>query len=116
MTARGWLAIVALVFAALATFMGWLFYVQNAARKVTLSLELPGAIAKWQFSEPIPVLWLVGGAFLVGFLLATIVFGGRALASSSRVRRLERELAFTTASRQTSTSTSSSGTQGDGWK
>lgn len=117
MTARGWAAIVALLFAALLTFLGWLFYVQNAARKVQLSLELPGAIAKWQFSEPIPVLWLIGGAFLVGFLLATIVFGGRAMASSSRVRRLERELAFTTASQSRSATTAAgSGSQVDGWK
>ena len=117
MTARGWLAITALVCAALATFLGWLFYVQNAARKVNLSFELPGQLAKWQFNEPIPVLWLIGGAFLLGFVLATIVFGSRSLASSSRVRRLERELAFTTASQSHSTtSASGTGAKGDGWK
>ena len=34
-----------LLFAAVATFTGWMFYVQNAARKVNLSLELPGKLA-----------------------------------------------------------------------
>jgi uncharacterized integral membrane protein len=115
MPAKAWLAIVALLFASLTTFVGWLFYVQNVGQKVWFKLELPWKLAQWNY-DPIPVVWLILGAFLAGFLLATLVFGGRALASASRVRRLERELAFTSASRNTSSTSTSGSTQSDGWK
>lgn len=105
MTARGYATIVALIaLAAVASAIG-LFAVQNHERKVQLSLELPFHLAKFQFEQPQPVAWLVGGAFAGGFVLASLVFGVRSLRLAGRVRRLEREAALSSMNTRSAEST-----------
>ena len=69
-----------------------LFVVQNSARRTQLSLDL--GVAAWQLAEPVPVVWLVAAAFALGFALAAAWLGVRSMQLSSRVRRLEQEIAL----------------------
>lgn len=71
---------------------GALFVVQNSARTTQLSLDL-GFMA-WQLSEPVAVPLLIAVCFGVGFVLGAGLFAVRAMRLSSRVRRLEQELAL----------------------
>lgn len=94
MTARSYAALALLVAVIALASAGALFAVQNAARKVQLSFELPFHLAKWQLAQPMPVLWLIGGAFVLGFVLAMVIFGVRSMRLSRRVRKLEQEIAL----------------------
>lgn len=69
-----------------------LFVVQNSARRTQLSFDL--GFSAWQLAEPVPVVWLVCGAFALGFSLAAGWLGVRSMQLSSRVRRLEQEIAL----------------------
>jgi uncharacterized integral membrane protein len=69
-----------------------LFVVQNASRTTQLSLNL--GFAAWQLAEPLPVPALIGVAFGLGFLLASVLFGARAITAGRRTRRLEQEAAL----------------------
>jgi uncharacterized integral membrane protein len=92
MTPRGVLyGIVALVVLLLGSVAA-LFVLQNAARTTELSLNL--GFAAWQLAEPLPIPALIGVSFGAGFLLATLLFGVRAITAGRRVRRLEQEAAL----------------------
>lgn len=69
-----------------------LFVVQNSARATQLSLDL--GFAAWQLADPVPVVALVGGAFGLGFVIGAGWFGIRSMQLSSKVRRLEQEIAL----------------------
>lgn len=108
MSARAYVGLFGLLVAGALAFLGYLAWVQNAARTVNLSLELPFALAKWQLSHPVPALGLLLGGFGFGFVVAAALFGVRMLRMSSENARLRREAALSGA-RPTSSG-------GDGWK
>lgn len=85
------IAVVVVLIAALG-FTGYLFVVQNIRRTTQLSLDL--YFAAWQLSEPVPVIALVGIAFVLGFVIAAAAFGLRAAQLGRRLRRLEQEVAL----------------------
>ncbi len=68
-----------------------LFFWQNSLRTVRLSIDL-GVVASQ--TQPIPVVYLLGGSFAVGFVAASIAWLGRAAAANRRVRQLEQQIAL----------------------
>jgi hypothetical protein len=61
--------------------LGYIAWVQNSAREAMLSLDL--GFAAWELSAPMPVLGLVGIAFLSGLGLGVLGMGVRSLLSGS---------------------------------
>lgn len=83
---------IAFLFIGLVAFVAaGLFVWQNSLRTVQLTYDL--GFAAWQ-TTPLPVVALVGGAFVVGLLLGAIAFIGRAAAANRRVRQLEQQIAL----------------------
>lgn len=92
MSSRTTVITVVVVLLVVLGFAGYLFVAQNIRRTTQLSLDL--YFAAWQLSQPVPVILLVGIAFVVGFGIAAAGFGLRAARLSQRLRRLEQEVAL----------------------
>lgn len=75
--AIAWILLLLAALAAIGT--AWLFWVQNSARRVMLSLNL--GLTKLSLAEPVPVPVLMAVCLLVGFVL------GLALVLALRTRR-----------------------------
>ena len=90
---NGWIAMLVLL-AALGG-VGTLFVLQNGARTTQLSLDV--GFAAWKLEQPISVPALVGICFGAGFLGGALVFGVRGMRLASKMRRLEQELAVSSA-------------------
>jgi len=69
-----------------------LFVVQNSARTTQLSLDLH--FWAWQLSQPVSIPALIGLCTGGGFVVGAVVFLGRSMSLSRRLRRLEQEAAL----------------------
>ena len=96
MSARavGWIIAVLLVLVAAGT--SWLFWVQNSARKVMLSLNL--VVTKIQLVEPIPAPVLVAVCFGTGVLLGMVLVAILWSRASARARRTRAPVGYTSTS------------------
>lgn len=83
--------VLGLLFVALVGVIGAAFWIQNSSRLTEVSLNL-GLFARTTGPIGLPVVMAV--SFAAGLLLPTLYFGVGSLRSSSRIRRLEQELAM----------------------
>lgn len=83
-----WFQIGGVVSVLLAIAAGALAVVQNSARTTDLTFDL--SFAAWQLQQPVPVVYLVGGALVIGFLLGLLLVLPRSMRLSAKVRDLER--------------------------
>ena len=76
----------------LAGLVGTAFVMQNMSRTTQLSLDL-GLVAM-QLGDPLPIPALIGISFAAGLVPTALFFLYRGWGQSSRIRRLEQQLAL----------------------
>ena len=92
MNARMVAVILALVVVLLGGVATWLFWVQNSARRVMLSLNL--GLFKLELAEAVPVPVLMSLCILGGLALGLLLTGIPWMRASGRARRAERSAAL----------------------
>lgn len=92
-----WPQILRLLIVLVALLVAAMFTVQNLSRTTVLSFDV--YVYAWRLDAPVPVPFLIWGAFLGGFAVAALMGGIRRRGLARTVNRLEQEALLRSAGR-----------------